>query len=213
MKKNILESLLEEKIGLDTDAIGRKVIERAVRLRMDDCQSSTLEAYAKVLATSNEEWKHLIEGVVVPETWFFRNRKVFHYLARFVQDSWLNENPGRTLKALSIPCSTGEEPYSIAMAFMDAGIPEDRFSIEGADISETALSKARCGVYGQGSFRGKDLTFRDCYFKPKTHGHEILSHVRDKVRFKLGNVLKKPLSGRGPIRCYFLQKSNDLHEP
>jgi len=200
---NIIESLLEEKIGLDTAAIGRKVIEKAIRQRMEQCRLTHLEVYAKTIVESNDEWAHLIEMVVIPETWFFRNRKVFNYLVRFVKDSWLPENSGRTLKVLSIPCSTGEEPYSVAMAFMDAGIHEDRFQISGMDISEEALSKAKLGVYGQGSFRGKDLVFRDRYFQPKNDGYQLLGHVSDKVQFKSGNVMENRFANGAPYDVIF----------
>ena len=200
---NIIESLLEEKIGLDTAAIGRKVVEKAIRRRMDQCGLTSLEVYAKTLVDSNDEWKNLIEMVVVPETWFFRNRKVFNYLVRFVKDTWLPENPGRILKVLSIPCSTGEEPYSVAMALMDAGINKDRFQIAGMDISEEALSKARLGVYGRGSFRGKDLTFRDRYFQPKNDGYQLSGHVSDKVQLKSGNVMENRFADGVPYDVIF----------
>ena len=200
---NIIESLLEEKIGLDTVAIGRKVIEKAIRWRMDQRRLTSFEVYAKTLVDSSDEWKNLIEMVVVPETWFFRNRKVFNYLVRFVKDSWLPENSGRMLKVLSIPCSTGEEPYSVAMAFMDAGIKKERFQITGMDISEEALKKARLGVYGKGSFRGKDLTFRDRYFQPKNNGYQLLGHVSDKVQFKAGNVMENRFATGAPYDVIF----------
>ncbi len=200
---NIIESLLEEKIGLDTAAIGRKVIEKAIRRRMDQCGLTSMEVYAKTLADSNDEWKNLIEMVVVPETWFFRNRKVFNYLVRFVKDSWLPENPERMLKVLSIPCSTGEEPYSVVMAFMDAGIKKDRFQISGMDISEEALKKAKLGVYGKGSFRGKDLTFRDRHFQPKSDGYQLLGHVSEKVQFKAGNVMENRFATGAPYDVIF----------
>jgi chemotaxis protein methyltransferase WspC len=203
MKMNIIESLLEKKIGLDAAAIGRKVIENAIRQRMDRCRLTNLDAYAETLSDSNDEWKNLIEMVVVPETWFFRNRKVFNYLVRFVKDSWLPENRGRTLRVLSIPCSTGEEPYSIAMAFMDAGIHKDHFQIDGIDISEEALIKARLGEYGAGSFRGKELEFRDRYFQPVHYGYRLLDHVREKVRFKAGNVLKNCFAAGAPFDVIF----------
>jgi chemotaxis protein methyltransferase WspC len=203
MKQNIIESLLEEKIGLDSAAIGKKVIENAVRQRMDRCCLTSLDAYVETLSKANGEWKNLIEMVVVPETWFFRNRKVFNYLVRFVKDFWLPENRGRMLRVLSIPCSTGEEPYSIAMAFMDAGIHKDRFHIDGIDISEEALIRARLGEYGLGSFRGKELEFRDRYFQPKNHGYQLLDHVREKVRFKAGNVLKNRFGTGAPFDVIF----------
>jgi chemotaxis protein methyltransferase WspC len=203
MKKNIIESLLEERIGLDAGAIGRKVIEKAYKRRMDRCGAASLESYAGILADSSDEWNRLIEMVVVPETWFFRNRKVFDYLARFVKDSWLPENSSQALRILSIPCSTGEEPYSIAMTLMDAGLSRDRFRIVGMDISENALKKARNGFYGQGSFRGKDLDFRDRYFQPMDHGYQLSSRVSDLVRFKSGNVLDAHLMAGAPYDVVF----------
>ena len=203
MKQNIIELLLEEKIGLDTAAIGKKVIENAVRQRMARCGLTRLSAYAETLSDPDGEWKNLIEMVVVPETWFFRNRKVFNYLVRFVKDSWLPENRGRMLRVLSIPCSTGEEPYSVAMALMDAGINKDRFHIDGIDISEEALIKARIGEYGLGSFRGKELDFRDRYFQATNHGYQLLEHVREKVRFKAGNVLKNRFGVGAPFDVVF----------
>ncbi len=203
MKKNIIESLLDERIGLDTEAIGGKVIERAARNRMAQCGINTLEAYAGTLRDSNGEWIHFIEMVVVPETWFFRNRKVFNYLVRFVKGSWLWENPGRRIKILSIPCSTGEEPYSIAMSLMDGGIPEDRFKITGIDISEKALKTARAGFYGQGSFRGKDLAFRDRYFQIENDGYQLLNPVIRKVRFRAGNVMEKRFVRDAPYDIIF----------
>jgi len=203
MKKNIIESLLEEKIGLDTEAIGRRVIEKAIARRMAQCGSINLEAYAKTLVDSNDEWKHLIEMVVVPETWFFRNRKVFNFLVRFVKESCPSENPGRRIKVLSIPCSTGEEPYSIAMSFMDGGIHKDRFKITGIDISEKALEIARAGFYGQGSFRGKELAFRDRYFQSKNDGYELLNTVIEKVQFKAGNIMEKRFVTGAPYDIIF----------
>ena len=203
MKQKIIESLLEKKIGLDAAAIGRTVIENAIRQRMDRCGLTRLSHYAQTLSNASDEWQNLIELVVVPETWFFRNRKVFDYLIRFVRDYWLPETRGRMLRVLSIPCSTGEEPYSIAMTFMDAGVAKDRFQIVGMDISQEALTRARRGVYGPGSFRGKDLEFRDRYFKSIDHGYQILDTVRERVRFKTGNVLENRFVAGAPFDFIF----------
>ncbi len=203
MTQNIIESFLEEKIGLDPAAMGRGVVEKAIRRRMDQCRLTHEDAYAKFLMDSNEEWNNLIETVVVPETWFFRNRKVFDYLVRFVKDYRPSKDRGQTLRLLSIPCSTGEEPFSIAMALMDAGIKKDRFHIDGVDISEDALKKAKLGVYGPGSFRGKDLTFRNRYFQPQNDGYQLFSHVREKVRLRVGNVLKNRFMAGGPYDVIF----------
>ena len=204
MSPEMIESFLEETIGLSAKAIGPKVIAKAVRLRMADLELSDVAAYHGCLLASEKEQNALIESVVVPETWFFRNKRAFRFLADYVSGTWFRENPGRRLRALSIPCSTGEEAYSIAMSLMDAGIQTDRFHIDGVDISETALAGARTAVYSQGSFRGEDLSFRKRYFDPKGNTFRLQDTVRKTARFFRGNILDdRILEDQGPYDVIF----------
>ncbi|MCF8143175.1 MAG: hypothetical protein K9N21_04565 [Deltaproteobacteria bacterium] len=189
----MIESFLEKKIGLSTEAIGSEVISKAVRVRMADLGLPDAVAYHDSLKASEKEQAALIEAVVVPETWFFRNKKAFRFLVDYVTGTWFRENPGRRLRVLSIPCSTGEEAYSIAMSLMDAGIQSDRFHIDGVDISERALTRARTAVYEQGSFRGEDLWFRKRYFDPEGDAFRLHDDVRKTVRFLKENVLNDRL--------------------
>lgn len=195
MNPNRIETLLEQRIGLDSEALGRKVVEKAVRRQMDRRGYNHLSDYVECLKKSEEAWNNLIESIVVPETWFFRNRKVFEFLVRFARHIRVPDRHGKGLRILSVPCSTGEEPFSIAMALLDAGFSKDRFHIDGVDISEDALSKARRGFYGTASFRGTDLAFRERYFEPqKDNVFEIIPRVKEKVHFKPGNVMEKRFS-------------------
>ena len=146
-----IEQLLEKKIGLSTDTVGADTVASAVRRRMEECGIDDSAAYLEYLNTSTKEWDELLEAVIVPETWFFRNGESFTFLGRYVKSQWMPKNKNDILRALSIPCSTGEEPYSMAMTFMDAGLPNDRFSIDAVDISNKGLRKAEQGVYGQES--------------------------------------------------------------
>ena len=193
MSQALIESFLEKKIGLSAEAIGSEVIVRAVRLRMADLGLADVVAYYDCLAASENEQATLIEAVVIPETWFFRNKRAFDFLANYVTGTWLKENSGRLLRALTIPCSTGEEAYSIAMCLMDAGIENDRFHIDGVDISERALAWARTAVYAKGSFRGEDLSFRKRYFDPEGDTFRLHEDVRKTVRFLKENVLNDHL--------------------
>ena len=189
MSLTTIESLLEKEIGLSAEAIGSEVIAKAVRLRIADCGLPDIKAYLSHLKTSEVEKRGLIEEVIVPETWFFRNRNAFVFLANYVGEEWLPRHRGDQLRVLSVPCSTGEEPYSIAMALMNAGINQDCFHIDAVDISEKALGKAKIGTYAKGSFRGGDLSFRKRYFESKGDTYELDACVRKTVRFIKGNVL------------------------
>jgi chemotaxis protein methyltransferase WspC len=82
--------------------------------------------------------------VIVPETWFFRYPESFATLAKLASKRLAEINNLRALRILSLPCSTGEEPYSIAMALLDAGLQPHQFKVEGMDVSP--LSVERPGV-------------------------------------------------------------------
>ncbi|MEA2039412.1 MAG: CheR family methyltransferase [Thermodesulfobacteriota bacterium] len=204
MSLKIIESLLEKKIGLSPDAVGPDTIAKAIRRRMNDCGLSDSKAYLACLRTSKQEWEELTEAVVVPETWFFRNKESFDFLGGYVKENWLPENKGRVLRVLSIASSTGEEPYSIVMCLMNAGLPQDCLYVDATDISNRALDKAKQGLYGQESFRGKDLWFRSEYFERTADGYQIGPTLRSTVNFLEGNLLDAGfLVGEAPYDIIF----------
>ncbi len=180
-------ALLQQTIGLDAASIGPSAVERAVR---DQLAASKMEpsAYLQLLHGSEGAMQALIEAVVVPETWFFRDREAFAALARTAWEEWLRVRPDSPLRLLSVPCSTGEEPYSMAMALLDAGLAPDQFEVDAVDISTRALTVAQRGIYGSNAFRGSDLAFRDRYFTPTPAGVRLDNTVRQQVRFQHGNL-------------------------
>ncbi len=105
---------------------------------------------------------------------------------------------------LSLPCASGEEPYSIAMALLDAGLPAARFRIDALDISARALERARAGVYGSNAFRGASLDFRDRYFKLPGVSVPLDARVRELVHLRLGNIVDPNLlAGEAPYDFVF----------
>ena len=187
------EDLLKRTMGLDTASIGSSAVARAVEARMSACDLTDPRAYWDYIQTSQAELQELVEAVVIPETWFFRHREAFAALARFAREDWMARNSQDLLRLLSLPCSTGEEPYSMAMALLDAGFPPERFCIDAVDISASLLARAQRGLYGKNSFRGSELGFRDRYFEPTPHGYRLQESVRANVRFRQGNLLDADL--------------------
>ena len=191
-------AFLKERIGLDVASVGEAIIERAVRQRCQSSQSQSAEAYWQHLQTSHDEQQALIEAVIVPETWFFRYPESFATLARLAQARLAEINQMRALRILSLPCSTGEEPYSIAMALLDAGLAPHQFKVQGMDVSPLSVERARRGVYGKNSFRGADLEFRDRHFTEDAGNYRIADRVREQVRLQVGNLLDPALLANEP---------------
>lgn len=123
------ERLLAEKIGLDAASIGSSSIERAVQQRLAIWNLKDPQVYWEILRASESELQELIEAVVVPETWFFRDAEAFTALARLAREEWQRSSSQEVFRLLSLPCATGEEPYSIAMALCDAGFPRTAFTL------------------------------------------------------------------------------------
>jgi len=198
-----IEGLLRKVIGLDAASIGSSQIQRTVRLRMKRLGIKKPEEYHQLLEKSPAEMSELIEEVVVTETWFFRDQEPFMAFTQLAMQ-WLTQNPGGTLRVLSVPCSSGEEPYSLAMALLDLNVPMHRLSIHAVDISAHALARAKHAIYGKNSFRSKDLGFRDRHFRHSKEGYVLNSQVRECVQFHHDNLLGDDfLKGHPPYDFIF----------
>ncbi|WP_248918953.1 CheR family methyltransferase [Pseudomonas entomophila] len=187
---------LRERIGLDVESVGAPMIERALQQRCVTVQVADLDDYWLRLQQSAEEQQALIEAVIVPETWFFRYPESFGALVGLAHKRVAELAGTRPLRILSLPCSTGEEPYSIAMALLDGGVSPAAFRIDGMDISPNSVAKALQGDYGRNSFRGSDLAFRERHFSTFAELHRINERVRQQVNLQVGNVLDPALKSR-----------------
>jgi chemotaxis protein methyltransferase WspC len=187
-----IQALLEKKIGLKKQGIisleqWKEVIEKRKRsLHIDDEQE-----YYELLLRSPEEIQQFIELIVIPETWFFRDKEIYKYLIDWIYKRKEKKANGRDLiHILSIPCSSGEEPYSIAIALNEAKISSDLYKIEGLDISAIAVDRAQKGIFNSNSFRGEFLEFLGRYFDrdDKMSLYKIKKTIRDRVVFMSGNI-------------------------
>lgn len=184
-----IEQLLKERIGLDAASLGSKAVSSAAAERMRQTGLETVADYA-TLAASSPEMEALIELVVIPETWFFRDSSPFIFLADFIRSEWKPARAKDPLRILSAPCATGEEPYSIVMTCLNCDLAKNQFAVDAIDINEKFLAKARKAVYGRNSFRGPDLEFRGHYFNREGETYALKPDVRECVRFFKANVIE-----------------------
>ncbi len=184
-----IEELLKKTIGLDSSSIGSVTVERSINRRMVQCGISEKHVYVALLKSSSLELQALIDEVTVPETWFFRGVEPFRLLAEYASMEWLKSNYGQVFRVLSVPCSSGEEPYSIAMVLMDVGFNKNQFHIDAVDISAKVIARAGQGFYGRNSFRGDEGDAVSRYFNVIEGGYRINDPVRESVQFRHGNLL------------------------
>src|SRR4051812_22546429 len=152
--------LLRERIGLDESSIGAATLNRGIARAMKKAGCGSAEDFWRYLNNETAALQALIEEVVVPETWFFRDPAAFSVLQTVVAPQWLRSRQERPLRVLSIPCATGEEPYSIAIGLLEVLGDSVKFAVEAVDMSERAVAKAVAGEYGPRAFRGQDQALR-----------------------------------------------------
>ena len=113
-----------------------------------------------------EDWAHAIDALSVHETYFWREADQFTALTTTILPR-LTAMHQRPIRIWSLPCSTGEEPLSLAIALTEAGsFSRTPIEIFAADASHSALARARAGRYGRRAFRQLPETLRARYFEP-----------------------------------------------
>ncbi len=189
-----IAALLNQLIGLNETSIGSAGVQRAIAQAMQAAGYGNVEAYWQHLQGSQAAIAALIEAIVVPETSFFRNPESFVFLKRWASQTGRQQAAEVPLRLLSLPCSTGEEPYSIAMTLLEAGLSAEQFQVDALDVSEAALDRARRGLFGAYSFRpGQSVTpslnaIVDRYFQRDDERYQLSDRVRSRVQFRSGNL-------------------------
>lgn len=135
----------------------------------------------------------LASHLTIGETYFFREKETLQVFEQQIVPELLGSRHDgeRRLRIWSAGCSTGEEPYSIAM-LLDGLIPDPEawnVTILATDINPQFLRKAAAGVYGEWSFRGSPAWLRERYFRRRKDGrYELNPHIRSMVSFSYLNL-------------------------
>ena len=172
----------------------RYFVERRVEDRMIATGSSSFASYfARLRANMDSEVEKLINASTVNETYFYREDHQFACLTSNLLQERLRVKPrGETLRIWSLPCSTGEEPYSIAIWLLENWPQVDQHNVEivASDIDTHVLEAARSGIFGQRALMRLSAGLIEKYFEPAGPEHwQILDDLRQSVRFTAANVV------------------------
>ena len=143
---------------------------------------------------SENEFDQIYDLVTTNETYFFREPAQLAAFTEEIVPDILSRKPVRKVRIWSAGCSSGEEPYSIAMLLQERGLYGSAvFEIFASDINQAVLAKARRGHYRENAFRATDPSLREKYFARDPDGSwRISDEVRNRVSFGRLNLYDEP---------------------
>ncbi|SFU75380.1 chemotaxis protein methyltransferase CheR [Methylobacterium sp. 174MFSha1.1] len=147
---------------------------------------------------SGDEFQALVNLMTVNETYFYREEYQFHCLTRSIlPEIARTKRPGEPVRIWSVPCSTGEEPYSIAFQLLDNWAGIDRYDVEivASDIDTGVIEQARRGLYGDRSVQHVPRDTLSRFTRRVRGAYEVIPDIRDSISFARVN-LSDPLSTR-----------------
>jgi chemotaxis protein methyltransferase WspC len=183
-----ITDLLREHFGLDPETLSQIGLRANVRRRMEACGCATRAAYAALIARDPVEFRALVYTLVVHETSFFRYPASYDLLARHA----LERKPAlgaAPFRVLSVACSTGEEPASVVMALLGAGLTASSLRVDASDISERALDYARAGRYRRRGVERMPSEARERWLVDEGEHYRLRGEVIASIRYRQANAL------------------------
>jgi chemotaxis protein methyltransferase CheR len=187
-----VEAALRDACGITLSEGLRSSLADAVERAARDLQLETADLVKRLRARDHRCLTALVEASVIGETYFFRHPEQFAALRGVLLDAAPRDRP---LSIWSAGCATGEEPYSLAMALLDAGRGGCRDRILATDVSERALATARAGDYGPWSLRRLDAGVLGRHFEGVPPRVAVRAAVRAAVEFQRHNLIRDPPPG------------------
>ncbi|GAB7037006.1 MULTISPECIES: protein-glutamate O-methyltransferase CheR [Catenuloplanes] len=186
-----LRALLAERLGMTFDEKRDDLLTEVLRTRAERHRMSERDYLDRLTADPERaELRALAEALTINETYFFRNIEQFHALAEEAIPERLKARASvRALRLLSVGCSSGEEPYTLAAVTAERVPPDWHVSIVGLDINRAVLRRAATGRYGSWSLRETPASIRQRWFHPRDGGVEVDERLRARVHFVEHNVV------------------------
>jgi len=183
------------KTGIRFESKKRYFLERRLIERIEAMNCDGLRDYFALLhfQESGHEVQQIVNLLTINETYFFRELYQIDCLVNSIlaDVGRRKRRQGDRLKIWSVPCSTGEEPYSLAISLLERWPLVDDFEIEihASDIDSSVLERAKTGIYDERSLHLLPAMYRQKYFKPRADGTwQIIADLRNSIDFSLVNI-------------------------
>jgi chemotaxis protein methyltransferase CheR len=193
-----LRDFINELCGLYFDDNSKFFLEKRLNNRLKLHQFTSFEDYyfyLKYDKKKEEEINAIAEILTTNETYFFREEQQLKAFAKEVLPEIKSEYEKKGIKELQIwsaGCSTGEEPYTLAILIKESGLFDDwKVEIFGSDISLRVLQSARNGIYSKSSFRLTKKEYIDKYFTKVDDKYKIVDSIKNMVTFGQLNMIDR----------------------
>ncbi len=198
--KQILR-ILRQKKEVDFTYYKQTTIIRRIQRRMALGKFEHARDYLDFLKENKAEQENLFNDLLISVTEFFREPKTLEYLQQFIIPELTERKNGpKQIRIWVAGCATGEEAYSIAICFeehlgelqMEKFIREKRVQIFATDVSETAVNKARTGIYSKAELKNVSAGRLERFFTKLDGSYQVNKSIRDCCIFAQHNILKDP---------------------
>jgi chemotaxis protein methyltransferase CheR len=187
----LYRTLIYNESGIHFTSTNRSILESRLKERLREKNVDTIKTYFALISKNKEELKSFLDSITTNLTRFFRNQAHFDALERFVVPELLKIRKGgigTPLKIWSAGCSTGEEPYTIAMLMQEILPLSWKYEIVASDISLKCLMTAKEGFYADSRISGIPDAYLKKYFDKVEGGYKVHADLMSKIRFDYHNL-------------------------
>lgn len=220
----LLQALVYQECGMYFDARRAHFLQDRLQRRLRECRLDSFYSYYRLLisAEGKQELSRLLENLTVNETSFFRNKAQLELFHKQILDELIRKKAAEgdcNLRIWSAGCSTGQEPYTIAMLIADALAyqqlrtpaseeaiwpkpivpPPWHVEIPASDINYTVLRAGQEGVYSENQMASVDYSYRLRYFDKVGERYAIKKAVKELVHFDFHNLKTEFLPQRNDV--------------
>ena len=192
-------TLIYNESGITFTPTNRSILESRLKERLREKGVDSVKTYYATITRDPVEMKSFLDSITTNLTRFFRNQAHFDALEHFVVPELKNikkASGNTTIKIWSAGCSTGEEPYTIAMLMSEILAPPWKYEILASDISLKCLMTAKEGFYAESRIVGIPDNYLKKYFDKVEGGYKVHADLMSKIRFDYHN-LKNDSGQRG----------------
>jgi chemotaxis protein methyltransferase CheR len=184
---------LYRRTGIAYGESKRFYIERRIADRMQAIGTNSFSAYMAMLRSGGPEAEQLVNTITVNETYYYREDSQLRCLSRSLLPEVIRTRaPGDLIRIWSAPCSTGEEPYSLAIWLLENWALVDAYNVEivGSDIDTRVLAAAAVGLYGERALSRLPADVVKSYFTARSDGYrQIIKDLRESVKLTQVNLV------------------------